>query len=105
RFRIELADVGLEVSGEPDVAVFIGRETVRTRSRRLRLELFHLARLWIEPSEHAGELAGPPDRAVRRRERIVRPRAEARHEPLFDRNVDASGNDDGRRPRLLGKIL
>src|SRR5262249_50271319 len=69
------------------------------------LELLHLAGSRIETANDAGELTGPPDRAVGRRQRIVRARSERGDDPFPDVDVRVAGNDARSRPRLLWKVF
>ncbi len=101
---IKLADVGLEIRGVPDVAVFIGDQPVRPGLRR-QLVLLELLRLGIESAEHIGHLPGVPHGAVRREHGIMRPRSRRRHHPLLDGNFGVARNYLCRRLRLFRKIL
>ena len=109
RFRVQLADERGGVAGVPDVPVLVGGQAVRARFRGLQREFLHGSGFRIEPAEHVRPLPGPPDGAIRRRERIVRPRAERGHHPLLDRYRDVAGDDDGRRLSasrdILGEIV
>ena len=58
-----------------------------------------------QPAELARELAGPPDRAVLGRQRIMWARARRRHRPLLDARLHRPVDDDRGRSRLLRKIL
>src|SRR5437588_1055966 len=93
------------VPGEPDVAVLVFDQTVRTRLRRLDRIFLELPGLGIEAAELAGELPGVPDGAVACGERIVRPRARRWHLPELDRGVDRPGDDDRGGPRPFGEVL
>src|SRR5262249_57894012 len=101
---IELADQAQMVAGEPDVAVLVLDQTMRSRLRRLERIFLDLPSLGIEAAELAGELPGVPDRAVAGGERIVRPRARRRHRPELDRGIDRPGDDDRRGTRALWDI-
>src|SRR5262249_16648833 len=90
---------------EPDVAVLVLDETVRTGLRGLEGIFLDRAGLGIEAAELAGELAGVPNRAVAGGKRIVRPRARRRHWPKLDRGLDWPGDGHWGGPGPLGEIL
>src|SRR5262249_13804369 len=102
---VELADEAHVVAGEPDVAVLVLGEAVRTGLRRLERIFLDRAGLGIEAAELAGQLPGVPDRAVPGGERVVRARARRRHLPELDRGLGRAGDDDRGGARPLGKIL
>ena len=86
--RIELADIAGETGGEPDVAVLVGDETVRPGVRNARVIFLEHSGFGIEPPERARHLPSVPDRAVGRRQRIVRMRAFRRHGPFREGDGD-----------------
>ena len=102
---IELADQRGVVAGEPDVAVLVLDQTMRSGVRRLERIFPDRAGLRIDPAELVDQLPGPPDGAVLGRERIVRARAERRHVPHLDRGLHRAGDDRGGRPRPLREGL
>ncbi len=81
--RIELADRAVAVAGVPDVAGRIEGHRMRQRLRRQRIFL-HLAGSGVDPPNQVAELPGPPDRAVRRLDRIARALAQRRHLPFLE---------------------
>src|SRR5258708_14387936 len=78
---MELANQARGVPGEPDIAGLVLRQSMRTGERRLHGVFPDRAGLGIEPAKLVGELAGPPDRAVARGQRIVRSRTLRRNIP------------------------
>src|SRR5262249_35342742 len=102
---VELADEAEVIAGEPDVAVLVLDEAVRTGLRRLERKFLDRAGLGIEAAELSGQLPGVPDRAVAGGERVVRPRARRWYRPELDLRLDRPGNDGRGGPRPLGKIL
>src|SRR5207302_8064060 len=102
RLHIELADEAAPIAAVPDVAVLVVYQAVRAAQNRDRIFL-HLAGLGIEPAEPVGELARPPQRAVGRRQRIMRARAGRRRVPLMELDLDRAGDHDRLWPRLFRK--
>ncbi len=102
---IELADVALEVGGEPDVAIAVGDQPVRPGARSLERELLEGAALRIEASERVVELPGVPEHSVGREERIVRARARGWQHPFVHFDARRAGNEDRRGQGLLRKVL
>jgi len=62
--RVELADITSGDGGEPDIAVLVSDQTVRTGVRSLQGILLELPSLRIKPTELVCSLSGVPKRAV-----------------------------------------
>src|ERR1700684_467573 len=88
--RIELTDVTPGNRGEPDVAIFIGDQSVRSGVGRLQIIFLKLASLWIEAAQLVRGLPRIPERTVRSDCGIVRPRLRRRHLVLLDAYVQCS---------------
>src|SRR5262249_27069528 len=56
---------------------------------------------WIEPPDQIAELSSPPDRAIRRLDRIARALAERRHHPFLECDLDRAGHDLGGAPVVV----
>src|SRR5258706_670998 len=97
RPRVELADVALEISREPDISVAIGNQSMWSGVFHLQRVLFERARLRIQPPNLAYHLFGKPQRPVGADRRIMRMRAFRGHVPFADRYFKLA--DFGRRPR------
>ena len=80
------------VAAVPDVAVLVVDQPVRAAAHRDR-EFLHLAGLGIEAAEQVGELARPPDHAVRRRQGIMRTRARRRRGPDLELHIGGTRDD------------
>src|SRR5262249_28024489 len=103
--RIELADQAEIVAGEPDVAIGIFGQAMRAGVRRLERVFADRAGLRIDAAELVGELAGPPDRTIFCRARIVWARALGRHIPQIDACLHRTAQDHRSRALPLGEIL
>jgi hypothetical protein len=88
-FRIEL-DVTAGDGGEPDVAIFVGDEPVRTGIGCRQRIFLKFSGLRIESTQLVRPLPGVPKRAVRRECWIVRPRLRRRHLVFLDLYVQHS---------------
>src|SRR5207253_1362869 len=82
RLWIQLADVSLQVRGEPKISILVELQTVRSRTRSFRGILFDIASLRIQPSKDISEHSGPPDGAARPRLRIMRTGTQSRGIPF-----------------------
>src|SRR4029453_3854808 len=67
-------------AGVPGSALGLERDGVRLRHRRQRIFL-HFAGNGIEPPDQIAKLSCPPDRAIRRLDRVTRSLTERRHHP------------------------
>src|SRR6266404_3210247 len=97
RSRVELADITLEISREPDISFSIGNQSMWSGVFHLQRVLFERARLRIQPSNLAYHLFGKPQRPVGADRRIMRMRAFRGHVPFADCCLKLA--DFGRRPR------
>src|SRR5712675_1345326 len=91
-FCIELANIGLEFCREPDVALLIHHQAVRTGARSGGMIFLDVSRLWVDVAEQIAHVSRVPDCAVRRGERIVRPRARRGDFPFLEGTLYISGN-------------
>src|SRR3569832_493609 len=73
--------------------------------RRLQRIFADRAGLRVHPTELAGELTAPPDRAVARTERIVRARALGWNIPELDLDLHRAFDARRFKPLTLGEIL
>src|SRR5579864_3763166 len=89
-FWIQFADVMLEDSGEPDVSLMVGHQSVWAGSGSLERVLFDLPSLRIQPAQLVGHLSGVPEGAIRSERRIVRPRIGSGNIELFDGDIRRS---------------
>ena len=94
---VELADVSGGDRSEPDVALPVGDEAVRSRVRRLERIFLEGAGGRIEAAEFVGRLSGVPERAVGRECRIVRARFGRGNIVLLDLNGECADRGEGKR--------
>src|SRR5262249_50435427 len=102
---IELPDQRRAVAREPDIAIVILSEAVRSGARGLEVILLHRAGFGIEPPQLVGELPSPPNSSVLGGKRIMRSRTRCRYRPLPDHGLDRASDDAGGGSWSLGKAL
>ena len=81
---------------EPDVALSISDETVRSGVRRLQRIFLEGTGVGIEAAEFVGSLSGVPERAVRRERWIVRARFGRGHLVLLDLYGECADRGEGK---------
>src|SRR6267142_1077534 len=99
---VELADVTLEISREPDISVAIGNQSMWSGVFHLQRVLFERAALRIQPPDLAHHLFRKPQRPVSADRRIMRMRAFRGHIPFPDRHFELA--DFGRGPRSAQRV-
>src|SRR5438034_777694 len=81
------------ISSVPDGAVLILVEPMRPGVGRLEGIFRDTTGLRIEPAEHIVHLARVPERSIRRRQRVVRPRPGRGHQLEVELGVLGEGGD------------
>jgi len=103
--RGDVTSLAAKVAGYVTAVEVEDNQTVRAGAGGWRPEFLDLAGLGVDAAKHVGVLAGIPEIAVARRQRIVRARADGGYGPFLETHFHGAGNDYGLGDVALGKTL